>query len=208
MDKIRKGESYFLPIDYGKYRYLLIIKADISGFEKELKRDNKYNKNLFYISFVEKLPQKNEIIKDFIISGVTNYYLRVYPIDANDLRKYEVIEKEFITGAAPDEFMYLYSFLYNISNNCLKKIRKNLSYLGNINYINPENEYVPNKFCNSVEDIDFENIIDKSIRLYENYNLKRNSMFVKENNDVIISNALKERELAKKLHDEFDLNEV
>lgn len=206
MNKLKKGDTFCINTPNMEFKYILITYIDTSEYEEKLNRNNVENKNIFYLSLSNSIPNKNSILSNFIISNNVVYNRRLYPIDATDKRLFEDIEKSYITGAKPDKYQYLYSYLFSFSNKEIKKMIKTTKYLGTFSYSHPLNEYIPNQFCNDITDLKIENVIEKGYNAYKLYNLKKSIIFNDERNRVIIENSIKERELNRYLHDEIDIN--
>ncbi len=210
--ELKNGDTYYFPIEYNEYKYLLITKVDETEYIKKLKRTNPSNKKLFYVSLYKELPNEGDTLSNFIISSPSSYYSIALPLDGNDHRTFEEIEKDFIIGAKPDEFMDMYVYLFEILfEKDIRKMQRKFQYLGNFEYKHPKNEYIPKKFSNGVSPIWIDDNLSKTmINKYENYNLKKCSRFDKSNIKGKIDFDKKNREISKIVHDSsikiYDMN--
>ena len=188
------GDTFALKVnskEYPKYnnRYIIFIKCEVDKKDWKTSRTTKHFRAK--ITKDEILPKsKEEIDKlEFIKTGWNGYIFEHY------------FYPEETKGLTSDKYMFIYQYILEI-NAAKYQVPQELIYLGNFDIKLPSNEYIPYSqfygvlfsFWNYNWDYKWD-VTDKLIECYQNYNLRKSSLFSKEFQDNYLEHQQKEIEI-------------
>lgn len=187
MVKFKENDIYALEIKNNseKYngKYIIIIKCSWPDGTIE---DGKNEKRLFRFKITKKrkLPTLNEINDlEYVITHFQYELEKYFPGEGIPFE--ELKKKRDKVKVYPDKYGYLYTCISEIfSYN--KNVPEDLIYIGNMKLDLPKHEYIPfTEYGYKFYTNNWNNIIEKIIEKYEDFNLGKSQWYQKEKNEEI-----------------------
>lgn len=179
MVKFKDNDIYALEVKdkKSKYhgRYIILIKYSNPEWS------NNVNKGLFRFKITRKkaLPKLEEINDlEYVITWFEQELGKYFPWESIPFEQLKA--KRDKKKVYPDKYGYLYIYIteiywYN------KNVPQDLIYIGNTEIEPPEKEYIPFNEYGGVRDYKtWDNIVEKILKSYEDYNLGKSEWFNEE----------------------------
>ena len=134
----------------------------------------------------EQLPKNKEKIDalEFIKVDFIHFYERYFPLKGSETYA-ECVERQLSKKFYPDEYDYLYYYLFELALLKRSRIYKELIYLGNFDIIPSTDDYT-----NGHEKLFFlKELKDELYKCYINYNLRKSSVYNMVNHAEIEKNS-------------------
>ena len=135
----------------------------------------------------EQLPKNKEKIDalEFIKVDFIHFYERYFPLKGSETYA-ECVERQLSKKFYPDEYDYLYYYLFELALLKRSRIYKELIYLGNFDIIPSTDDYT-----NGHEKLFFlKELKDELYKCYNEYNLRKSNIYEKDSMTEIKKNSL------------------
>ena len=175
------GDTFALKLEEAN-RYLILILYECP-YETSCDIRCKFRTK---ITSNEQLPKDKEEIDalEFIKVDFIHFYERYFPLKGSETYA-ECVERQLSKKFYPDEYDYLYYYLFELALLKRSRICKKLIYLGNFDIIPSIDDYT-----NGHEKLFFlKELKDELYKCYINYNLRKSSVYDMVNHAEIEKNS-------------------
>ena len=175
------GDTFALKLDKVN-RYLILLLYE-GPYETSCDIRCKFRAK---ITKDEELPKTKEEIDalEFIKVDFIHFYERYFPLKGGETYA-ECVERQLQKKFYPDEYDYLYYYLFEVELLKRSRVYKELIYLGNFDIVPPIDDYT-----NGNEQLFFlKELKDELYKCYTNYNLRESSVYNMQNHAEIEKNS-------------------